>query len=381
VSAAPRIRTPWRQRLADLTRATLSLTIWLAAATTALWLLGRRSDRTEIVGLARSVEYTLSSPSAARVARLEVDLLQEVEAGQALVLLDPEPVEARLATLRGVVAAMAAESERARAELAAGRQDIELGLAADARRFANDQEDLRLDVLELEVELASDRVRAQRLELRTERLTPLASEGVLATGELDEARLELQEVRVRIEASERRLEGLQAALEGARRRQAEFHGLNDVRPSEAALLTSFSERVRVEELRLAEIEVERDALVLRAPAAGTVQRLEASPGQALAPGQPLLVLVARESPEVIAYLPESQVAEVHPGQRVLLAPPVPLRDAAELVVVRVGPAVEALPARLWSDPSRPQFGVPVLARGPGTVRLRPGERVTLVLEN
>ena len=66
MSPARRIPIPWSQRLADLSRSALTLTVWVAAAGASLWLLGRRAGRTEIVGLARSVEYTVSSPATAR---------------------------------------------------------------------------------------------------------------------------------------------------------------------------------------------------------------------------------------------------------------------------------------------------------------------------
>jgi hypothetical protein len=52
---------------------------------------------------------------------------------------------------------------------------------------------------------------------------------------------------------------------------------------------------------------------------------------------------------------------------------------AEATVVKVGPAVEELPLRLWFDPARPRFGRPFLVSVSSPLSLIPGEKLLIRL--
>ncbi|HEU0265606.1 MAG TPA: HlyD family secretion protein, partial [Geobacterales bacterium] len=56
--------------------------------------------------------------------------------------------------------------------------------------------------------------------------------------------------------------------------------------------------------------------VLRAPADGYITKKSVEPGNNVAPGQPVMALVALDQPWIIANYKESQLAHVRPGQKV-----------------------------------------------------------------
>lgn len=337
-------------------------------------MLVRRSARVEFVGLARALEYEVSSPLPARLGELTVELLEPVEPGQQVAWLDSAGLDARLETVKAGVQALRAELESARQQLTSAASAAHEERLAERRRFADDEQGFELEQLELGVALAVDRIEEQRLSLRLTRVQALLAHGVAAPEELDDVRLAHAGVVERVRQNELLLDGVSAALLGARRRTAEFATLASAQPPE---LQVFIERIRVEELHLREIEVERQALILRAPARGVVQRVCAAPGQALTPGEAVVVVVATFTREVIAYLPEDSDLGIREGERALVSLVRPPWTVSECLVVRVGHALELLPERLWKDATRPEYGLPVVARGALAPILLPGERVGL----
>ena len=129
--------------------------------------------------------------------------------------------------------------------------------------------------------------------------------------------------------------------------------------------------------RVAQIESERRALVLRAPVSGRVGRILVARGRTVNVGEPVVTVIEEVASEVIGYLPEQLAHRLELGTTVLAwrgsAPSTP----TESVVVRMGPAIEQLPQRLWRDPAVPQYGLPFIVGGVAALRLTPGERLHL----
>jgi len=376
VSPPRPIRTPLAQRLQDLARGPLALALWMGAAGLCAWLLARRGARQEVLGLARSETYELSSPTGGRVDQVLVELLEQVGPGQEIARLDDALLVARIGTFAASVARLRAELEAELARLENDSRRDEDERLSELRRFEGDEESLRLQALGIGVELESDRVEEQRLDLQLARLQALTDQGVTAREELDDLRLQHERVSVRIERNEELLAGTRDTLELARQRRNDYAARERRPPESDPALLALGERIRVEELRLHEVEIEREALVLRAPVHAQVQQLLASPGRALTPGETAAVLVSPLSPEVLAYLPEGE-GPVRVGQRARVASLQRPGTSVEYVVVRVGQALELLPQRLWRDGARPEYGLPVLARGPQLTELLPGERVSV----
>lgn len=128
---------------------------------------------------------------------------------------------------------------------------------------------------------------------------------------------------------------------------------------------------------MAELSLERSNLVLRSPMDGVICGIERRVGEAVTPGQPILMLTASQPSEIVVYVNALQVAQIRPGMPVELTATSPgdRRAAVRSRVMGVGPAAEELPARLWQNPTVPEWGWPVGIAAAPEFRVRSGEIV------
>ncbi len=126
---------------------------------------------------------------------------------------------------------------------------------------------------------------------------------------------------------------------------------------------------------MTEIELQRQALLLRSPVAGQVSALLCRQGQAVRPGEPILTVTEQTPREIVAYLKEADGETARKSARVLVASRTEAGRVAESLVVRVGPSIQQLPQRLWRNPRIPDYGRPVVIAGVPALDLTPGELV------
>lgn len=375
-----RVATPWAQKVADLRRGPLSLLVWGLAVLAVALLLQRRAREPEHLGLALALEHVVAPVAGGTLQRLQVDLFDDVAAGDPVALLDATEVEARLATSAAAVDRLAAELDAERVRLAGERSAGRDDRLDDLRRFRADEERLHLDVLALEVRLESDRVELDRVTLQVSYAEALVEQAIGPESELEDQRLLRRRIERGIEANERLLAETRQAYAAATRRKQEIEADLAVAPDADALLEPFARAIRVEELRLREVEIQRAALVLRAPASGRVARVLARPGATLGPGEPVVLITSLHAGEILAWLSPSPELDgsVREGARVEIVRPAEPGVVRESLIRRVGPAVDELPERLWRTPGVPEYGLPVLIAAVDEPLL-PGETVRVRL--
>ena len=152
---------------------------------------------------------------------------------------------------------------------------------------------------------------------------------------------------------------------------AAAEGLSTLRP--------VMEAIAVENRRMNEIELQRQALILRSPVAGQVNQLLCRRGQAVVPGEPIMTIVEHAPREILAYLHEADADAARASTRVLESSRTSPEKVVESLIVRVGPAIETLPPRLWRDPRTPDYGRAVVIAGVPALDLTPGELVNVRL--
>lgn len=367
------IRTPWRERFRDFRSGPLTVVVWLVAMAAALILLAGRASEYEYVGLARTIEYEVSAVSVGRVASLPVSLYEPVDAGQVVALLDDSALRTRLATA-------AAELERLDGALAAeaARNTVHAAdVSGELRRFQVDEQQLTLELLALQVEIESDRIELERLELSVERAWRLHQVGLIAEADLDDARLQHDAMAKRVEENEILLARTKEELHRLSQRRASFESRFSAADEADPLLRPLQDAIRVQTQRIRELEGERKALVLRTPVTGCVRQVLARTGQAVVPGEPVVVVAETVASEVLAYLPETGDSDPRPQDRVLVSHLGRPNTVVEAMIDRIGPSVEQLPQRLWRDPAVPEYGLPVVVSGIAALGMIPGERVTI----
>lgn len=375
-SSRGRVRTPWAQRLQDLRRGPLTLIVWLAAVGGAGWLLSERTRPAEFVALAYAPEITVASLVDGRLTTLGVERYERVEAGEVIARFDDRELHAGLEVARARGRRAAAELVAVAARLTREEELAGIDRAAELRRFLVDEMQARAEVIDLRAELATDGIEAERLAIRARRLEEMVGESIASIADLDDARLRRDEVQTRLNKGEERLAVRVEALAAATARREALAvapaGLGDV-PAELMVL---EEELRVQELRVVELDTARRHLMLRAPIAGRVARVEARPGEAVRAGEAVVALVPERATEIVAYVPSDAMAGIAPACSVSIGRPYAPRSRTEAEVMRVSPQVELLPERLWRDPAVPEYGRGVLiaASGAGFV---PGERLTV----
>ncbi len=367
------IETPFDQRVADFKRRQLPLIVWSIAALACAIMLTGRAGRYEYVGLARAMQYEISASATGQLEALAVDLYNSVESGDVLVRINDAEIAARLERSQATIRHLTAEMTAAKSQLMSSSRLDQAGWTADLRRFQADEEERRLAALELSVTVETDEIEAERLALELARSKPLLDSGVIGRSEYDASRLEHDLVSRRLAANRVLLTQTQQEYRAAGERRQSFERDLPSLPGEAPLLAPLQASIEIESQRLREIQARRRATVLRSPVAGQVSSILARQGQTVTPGQPILTVTERAVTEILAFLQESDGRIVHENTLVQVSSINRPGQIAESVVTRVGPDLEALPERLWPDPSTPEYSrAVVIASVPG-LQLTPGE--------
>jgi len=370
-----RIETPRHQKMVDFRRRRLPAIVWSLAAVLCAFLLLNRAGEFEYIGMAQALEYEVSSQVTGTVETLVVELFDDVEAGEMLAKLDDSQVVAVIETSQATVRQLAAELEATKVQLLSDNA----AATADLRRFQIDEEQRRLDALSLRVVIESDEVEAERLALEVRRAQRLLDNGLISEMEFDNFRLLHDQLRRRVEENRVLLAETEQDYLTAKSRRESYENSLPHLPAEEPLLLPLKNAIAVESGRMREIELQREALVLRSPVSGQISQLLCRRGQSVVPGEPILMVAERSAREILAYLGEGDGTRVVRDSPVLVSSRNDPSRVAESRVVRVSPTIQALPQRLWRDPRTPDYGRSVIIAGVDGLDLTPGELVNVKL--
>lgn len=223
----------------------------------------RRTEPTtlELAGTLEARTVEVGSLLGGRVAAVRIDEGAEVAAGQVLVELE--------ATL------LAPQIERQRAVLAAAREQLALAEQGPRRE-----------------ERERARVAWEAAKTDLGRIESLFADGVVGKADLDAAHVR--------EALAR--ETWQEADRGSR--------AEEIAAARAA--------VERESAQLGYLERQREELTVRAPIAGRVEAFDLRPGDLVAANQAVATLLEPDQIWIRVYVPETELAHVHPGDRVAI---------------------------------------------------------------
>jgi membrane fusion protein (multidrug efflux system) len=265
---------------------------------------------------------------AGQVKRVLVRDNQRVQAGEVLVELDGRDLEVRLEAARADLAAAQAALRASETQLAFTRKSVDSSLAVargglaqaastrDATRAAIEQAQAALQAAESRRAL-SQREFTRADELFQGRVIPQSSYDT-ARSQLEQADAALAEADARLTSAQASRRGSSGGLESARGHViAAESGPEQIAAAQAAVELA---NARVSQSRAA---VDQAALNLsytqvKAEIAGTVSRRSVEAGQMAAPERPMLALVPLDDTWVVANFKEDQIAEMKPGQAVVV---------------------------------------------------------------
>jgi multidrug resistance efflux pump len=369
--------------------------VWLAVVVCVVGLFYRRYERFEIVGLAQGQVRQVAATCTGRLQELPVGLYHEVKQGQVVAVidtvLDNEPIQAQLASIAAEIEHLMAQLLPRQEQLLAEAANLETSHVADERTFAVDVEDSRLQTLQLRAQIASDRITLQDLKMEVGTLQYLVQQDAVGPYELERVKAQHEALAQKIEENERALEQAQEHFRQAQQRLDEFRRRQMQHPSVDSALEVIRKEAKVQERRMEELRARCEPLELTAPIDGMIvpipaqtgggqrrgqgERVLTRPGEVVTAGDPILAVAELQPSEIVAYVGQSQVGQVHEQMTVELVKNREPAQIAESKVVSVGPTIELMPQRLWRNPNVPQWGRPIMISIPAGMELLPGEMV------
>ena len=371
------IRTPASRLLQLWGQRYLPLAVWGGAVAVAFVMVGRQTIYVDAIGLAESHTTLVAPLLDGTVQSLAVDLLDEVQAGQVVGLMDDS-------IIRGELMVAEAELELARATLESERlrfdreQQMQQSSALNEhRRFLLDEEQARLDHLDRVIQNETDKVDLERLGVQLKRQEAMRDQHLLDDAAYDETRLAYEMLKTKVEQDKRAIAMAEENLKTAALRREELAPVAFPPIVADAVLNALQAGIAAHQATVLEVQSRRQALVLRAPVSGRVASITRRPGESMLAGDPVLTIVGDYSTRVMAYVNERTDVPFRAGDTV----EVHSRSNPDIVVhgrvLKVGAHVEPFPVRLLADPRIFQYGVQVLVGDLPDETFRPGEAMAL----
>ena len=386
----------------------LPVLVWLAAVACVVGLFSRRTQRFEVLGMARGQVRQIAATCTGRLKAVHVDLFQQVEAGQTLAVIDTVLENEQLveAELNSQLAAAVAQIEHLTAQLVptqdalvAQEADREINLAAEMRRFLVDADQARLQILGLRAQMASDQIVLNDLAVEVKITEDLLEQEAVAPYELQKAKVQHDSLAKKLQENQRMLEQAEQDLELARKRLDEFAQRQLTHPSVDSALDVIRKEIHVQEELVRGLVEQLDslqsrrAIEMKAPFTGIVipiqgqanQTLLRRPGEdvirrtgeVIRAGDTILAVAELKPSEIVAYVSESQLGLVQEKTVVEIVKSRPPEQKARCEVTSVGPTMELMPEQLRRNPAVPQWGRPIVIKIPERLELVSGELVAV----
>lgn len=379
VSKKTRFRIPLRFRIKRWIMRLPPLIVWGAALLGAMHLYMRQEKALVITGFAQEIRFNVSSEVPGRIKRLDVAMHQPVRAGQIVAALDDSALLLRLQETRLELDRLEQELFREDALWDQRILEAETEQQTDLRRFARDIESAHIDYLRRLAQLAEDRVKIQGLELTLNRSLELQKTEITSLDRVDDDRVRYEALKESIAMQEPYVEELKKRYDESITRAAEYREQYvDTAEGRELLLKPFEYALKIQEVRIEQVNLDITRLVLRAPADGQVAQIFLRPGEVLGAGQPVVSMVEPVSTELVAYIPEERQLAVETGFKVDIRRKADPSVVLQSRISHVGSHVEPLPARLLPAPDVQAYGLAVYIPVPESMKIKPGEAFEVI---
>jgi len=378
MAKSDQIPTPWTHKWRRFRYGGLPALSFIACAVLTGFLWVRQGRLSGVVGEVEIVRVVVTAGTDGTLAPLsqgQWTLFDSVKASQVIARLDDQPARAALQTLRGELVQLGKELDAAELRAALERADRRNTHHSETTRLVCQIERLRLEILDRTAAIEAYRVELQRRNARLEHLKPVHDRQVLPDIQWTDEQLLRDEVVKRIEQNT-------TALNEARQQQKLAEGrLQDYPPLETAevarLVAPTSAAIAAQESRIRELQIQIEALEMRAPITGTICEIHGWPGQNIRAGAPVMTIAAEVGRYIVSYVRHQQRLRPTVGTPVDVRVRTPGSRPFAAVVTRVGPQVQPVPLHQLRDPNTPEWGLPVRISLPAGLNVRPGELVDI----
>jgi multidrug resistance efflux pump len=373
------IHTPFAVRLKRVMRKFGPPVVWIVVAAGVIALVQVQPQYGATPGMAELVETAVAPMTNGSISQLAVELLDNVKPGQTLAVLDDGALNAEQATANAELAQLHARLEAEQKELDRTTANEQHKNLEERRRFAMNEEEARLDHLQMVAQQDSDKVELERLRLTLQREEELVGKGMTTRESYDNARLYYESMQKKVRENEAALAAADRMRKESEGRLAAFQNAPEDLDLNAAL-EPLRKSITVQEARIAELQQQRKSLILTSPGEGQVTSILMRAGETVKVGQPVMMVRIVNSLRVVAYIEEKEVRELLVGSRVKIASRYRPQLTTEAEVVRVGEQIQPLPTRLLSNPSIQESGLPIILSSLKDQVFYPGECVNVFID-
>jgi multidrug efflux pump subunit AcrA (membrane-fusion protein) len=383
----------------------LPILVWLGALACVIGLFTRRSQRFEIVGMARSPVVHVSANCPAKLKTVLIKLFENVKKGQTIavvntVLDNEQPrveLQAQLDAILAEIEHLSAQLVPTQETLLAEESDRVITRITRMRTFDVDIENARIQILSLRSQIASDRIILEDLAMEAKITRDLVEQKAIAPVEHEKAQVQYNALARKIEENEKLLDQAKSDLEQTQQRRDEYAKSLPFNPSVDDALEVIRKQIAVQERLmdgvLAQLEAlkARESLEIKAPVDGVVipvqqqtneaimlrpgEKIIGQPGEVVTAGEPILAIAQAVPSEIVAYIGEGLFGQLEENMPVEIIKERDPPQKADSQITQIGPTMELMPERLWLNPNTPQWGRPVLIEFPDGLELIPGELV------
>lgn len=364
--------------------------VWLAAVACVVALFVFRSQRIEVVGLAKGQVHTVSTVIPGRVKTLPVILYQKVSKGDVVAVIDTladndaakEQLEAQKVTLNAQIKHLKAQLVPTRESIEAEAAAIHASLAKDHRNYALDVERANLQILELRTQIATDEITLETLAAKVKTTRELIEQDVIDASELRLAQLEHDTVQARITENKNLQQEADQQRTSAEARLTEFEKKQVQTQSVEPALNVIQMEIDVYNKQIDDLTTQlasilkRQNLALTAPFDGHVTSILSTATEVVDVNQPILTITEANPSQVVAYIDNYYADELKEDMEIQVVKLGMRTQMAKCTIDSIGTVVEQMPQQLWRDPTVPQWGRPFLVRV-DNLDLVAGEKVGL----
>ncbi len=374
-----KIKTPFSRLLLLWRRRYAPVIVWAGAIVLAVVLVQEQHVYVDAPGVVESNTVFVASLVDGTVQSLAVDLLDPVEAGQVVAVMDD-------ALVRSEMAVAEAELERVRAlldaEMANYAQDQQLEQASvqnDLRRFQLNEEEARIDHLDRVIGHETDKVTLERLAVQLKREAAMRDQHLLDDATYDQTRLTYDALKIKVEKDKQAIELAEKNIDTAAARRETQETMETNGSATDAVLRALQADIGAQQAQVAAVQERRRRLTLVAPVSGQVAAITRRPGESVLAGDPVLTISGEAGNRVLAYVDERTAKHFDVGDSVELLSKTHPRKIVTGEIVKVGAVVEPFPLRLQASPMMVQHGYAILVGGLPEGAFRPGEALDLQL--
>ncbi len=299
--------------------------IVVTAGLAAWYLLSRpKTNELQISGRIEGYETDIGAKVPGRIAAIAVREGDAVKAGQLIVRLNDEEIQAQRRGLQTRLTAAQQQERQARLQIQVVDTQIQeaqltLEQSQDDQQGRLFQAQSTVAVAEAQLKQAQSQLKLARVD--RDRFTQLVKDGAIPRQRFDQAQTAYETAQSTVEANQKQVDAARGGLTLAKTsrfnpgiRNARLVGLLQQRQQATAQLQSAQADVKNAQAAIEQIQAQIDYLNVVSPIDGVVTARSVEPGAVVVSGKTLLSIVNLNTVYLRGYVPEGSIGKVRVGQ-------------------------------------------------------------------